>query len=236
MALPRRTPGAVPADAGLVHRLPLRVPVPAVRNVPATRGRAGRASASCPWAMPACRPSHSHRPTGPTPTQPPPPRVTFRRVVVSLWGPGRSLVLPFACCVGSLRFVGRCGRCSPPPQGSTRRTHTAPHPPQDPPGGAPSPVRAPWLRAGAGVEGPGGGLGPCDAPAKRCHSVARAVRCRCVMARAVRVPAPALPTCTEQHRRHAGVGGNWRAPGGGGGSIEPPPKERRVGGLGKGLS
>ena len=43
-----------------------------------------------------------------------PPRVAFRRVVVSLrlYGPGRSPVLPFACCVGSLRSVGRCGRCS----------------------------------------------------------------------------------------------------------------------------
>ena len=43
---------------------------------------------------------------------PPPPCVTFRRVVVSLRGPGQSPGLPFACCVGSLRSVGRCGRCS----------------------------------------------------------------------------------------------------------------------------
>ena len=46
------------------------------------------------------------------------PRVTFRRVVVSLRGPGQSPVRPFACCVGSLRSVGCCGRCScwcPPP-------------------------------------------------------------------------------------------------------------------------
>ena len=42
----------------------------------------------------------------------PPPCVTFRRVVVPLRGPGQSPVLPFACCVGSLRSVGRCGRCS----------------------------------------------------------------------------------------------------------------------------
>ena len=28
------------------------------------------------------------------------------------WGPGHSPVLPFACCVGSLLSVGRCGRCS----------------------------------------------------------------------------------------------------------------------------
>ena len=42
----------------------------------------------------------------------PPPRVTFRLVVVSLRGPGQSPVLPFACCVGSLRSGGRCGRCS----------------------------------------------------------------------------------------------------------------------------
>ena len=38
--------------------------------------------------------------------------VTFRRGVVSLRGPGQSPVLPFACGVGSLRSVGRCGRCS----------------------------------------------------------------------------------------------------------------------------
>ena len=46
--------------------------------------------------------------------QPPsiPPRVTFRRVVASLRGPGQSPVLPFACCVGSLLSAGRCGRCS----------------------------------------------------------------------------------------------------------------------------
>ena len=42
----------------------------------------------------------------------PPPRVTFRRVVAPLRGPGQSPGLPFACCVGSLRCVGRCGRCS----------------------------------------------------------------------------------------------------------------------------
>ena len=40
------------------------------------------------------------------------PCVTFRLFVVPLRGPGRSPVLPFACCVGSLRSVGRCGRCS----------------------------------------------------------------------------------------------------------------------------
>ena len=42
----------------------------------------------------------------------PSPRVTFRRVVAPLQGPGQSPVLPFACCVGSLRSVSRCGRCS----------------------------------------------------------------------------------------------------------------------------
>ena len=40
------------------------------------------------------------------------PRVTFRRVVAPLRGPGQSPILPFTCCVGSLRSVGRCGRCS----------------------------------------------------------------------------------------------------------------------------
>ena len=43
---------------------------------------------------------------------PSPPCVTFRRVVAPLWGPGQSPGLPFACCVGSLLSVGRCGRCS----------------------------------------------------------------------------------------------------------------------------
>ena len=42
-----------------------------------------------------------------------PPCVTFRPVAVSLRGPGRSPVLPFACCAGSLLSVGRCG-VSPP--------------------------------------------------------------------------------------------------------------------------
>ena len=46
------------------------------------------------------------------PEIPPPPCVTFRLVVVSLRGPGQSPVLPFACCVGALLSVGRCGRCS----------------------------------------------------------------------------------------------------------------------------
>ena len=41
-----------------------------------------------------------------------PPCVTFRRVAVSLRGPGQSPDLPFACCVGSLHFLSRCGRCS----------------------------------------------------------------------------------------------------------------------------
>ena len=40
------------------------------------------------------------------------PLVTFRLVVVSLRGPRQSPALPFACCVGSLLSVGRCGRCS----------------------------------------------------------------------------------------------------------------------------
>ena len=41
-----------------------------------------------------------------------PPCVTFRLVVAPLRGPGQSPVLPFACCVGSLLSVGRCGQCS----------------------------------------------------------------------------------------------------------------------------
>ena len=41
-----------------------------------------------------------------------PPCVTFRRVAVSLRGPGQSPVLPFACCARSLRSDGHCGLCS----------------------------------------------------------------------------------------------------------------------------
>ena len=48
----------------------------------------------------------------PDPTTPPPPCVTFRLVVAPLRGPGQSPGLPSACCIGSLRSVGRCGRCS----------------------------------------------------------------------------------------------------------------------------
>ena len=43
---------------------------------------------------------------------PPPALVPLRRVVAPLRGPGQSPVLPFACCVGSLLSVGRCGRFS----------------------------------------------------------------------------------------------------------------------------
>ena len=56
----------------------------------------------------------SEQKPGPQPSthRPPPPRATCRRVAVSLRGPGKSPVLPFACCVGSLRSAGRCDRCS----------------------------------------------------------------------------------------------------------------------------
>ena len=72
------------------------------------------------WAPPPDPPprphSTAHRVHYTIPHQPlwntPPPRVTFRRVAVPLRGPGQSPVRPFACCVGSLRSVGRCGRCS----------------------------------------------------------------------------------------------------------------------------
>ena len=65
----------------------------------------------------ACANRVTQRPKSPRTllgTLPPPlpPRVTFRLVVAPLRGPGQSPVLPFACCVGSLRSVGRCGRCS----------------------------------------------------------------------------------------------------------------------------
>ena len=56
--------------------------------------------------------SHSAGTAHGAPPQSAPPCVTFSRVVAPLRGPGQSPVLPFACCVGSLRSVGRCGRCS----------------------------------------------------------------------------------------------------------------------------
>ena len=63
-------------------------------------------------ASPSATPLHYGARNYPPPDAPPPPCVTFRRVVAPLRGPGQSPVLPFACCVGSLRSVGRCGRCS----------------------------------------------------------------------------------------------------------------------------
>ena len=38
--------------------------------------------------------------------------LTFRLVVVSLWGPGESPVVSFACCIGLLLSVSHCGWCS----------------------------------------------------------------------------------------------------------------------------
>ena len=61
-----------------------------------------------------------------------PPCVTFRRVVVPLRGPGQSPARPFACCVGSLRSVGRCGRCSGWCRFRVRRAQYRPAPPPPP--------------------------------------------------------------------------------------------------------
>ena len=71
------------------------------------KGREGQRMAIGQWAPPAADES-----TIPWLLAKPPPCVTFRLVVAPLRGPGRSPVLPFACCVGSLLSVGRCGRCS----------------------------------------------------------------------------------------------------------------------------
>ena len=65
----------------------------------------------CPGPCIQCMPN-GHSAGGQQEAHPPPPRVTCRPVFVSLRGPGQSPVLPFACCVGLLRSVGRCGRCS----------------------------------------------------------------------------------------------------------------------------
>ena len=81
---------------------------PDVPGVCTARTAARAPSFSCNDSPVAGAPS----PTAPSPRNPPPPRVTVRRVVAPLRGPGQSPGLPFACCVGSLRSVGRCGRCS----------------------------------------------------------------------------------------------------------------------------
>ena len=60
----------------------------------------GRIDVGCCWSTHFCVPD------------PLTPHVTFRWVFVPLRGPGQSPVRPFACCVGALRSVGRCGRCS----------------------------------------------------------------------------------------------------------------------------
>ena len=66
-----------------------------------------------PGFVDSCRQSIWARYHPPAPADAPlPPCVTFRQVSVSLRGPGQSPSLPFACCVGSLRSDGRCGRCS----------------------------------------------------------------------------------------------------------------------------
>ena len=98
----------------------------AVSALPSSAPRAGpvRNTRTPPSAsLPSCRPLS---PPPPRPTVvlrlvrgpasavlfAPPPCVTFRLVVAPLRGPGRSPILPFACCVGLLLSVGRCGRCS----------------------------------------------------------------------------------------------------------------------------
>ena len=65
------------------------------------------------------------------------PRVTFRRVVVPLRGPGQSPVLPSACCVGSVRSVGCCGGApagAPPPARAVVYVTDCPDPPPPPRG------------------------------------------------------------------------------------------------------
>ena len=48
--------------------------------------------------------------------RPGPPRVTFRRVVAPLRGPGQSPVLPFACCAGALLSAAPLLLPPPPPR------------------------------------------------------------------------------------------------------------------------
>ena len=61
-----------------------------------------RCLATAPWGVRRCALHHRHCPHPPgTDIVPPSPSVTFRLVVAPLRGPGRSPVLPFACCVRS---------------------------------------------------------------------------------------------------------------------------------------
>ena len=109
------------------------------------------------------------------------PCVTFRRVVVPARGPGQSPVLPFACCVGSLLSVSRCGRsscwCRPPPRttsleprpggrsrntpcggGADQHTHTHTHTHTEGSGGCTAPARGHGM---GGRHGTGRGGGRC---------------------------------------------------------------------------
>ena len=81
-------------------------------NAKTTRGSDTPTLAAAPQRYAGGRPRQAGTPGSAVQRHRAPPRVTFRRVAVSLRGPGQSPVLPFACCVGSLRSDGRCGRCS----------------------------------------------------------------------------------------------------------------------------
>ena len=75
------------------------------RGCPESLGRAQRKPLRIPFAVSTPRyppPAAAH-----APPYPPTPRVTFRRVALSLRGPS----CPFACCVRSMRSDDRCGRC-----------------------------------------------------------------------------------------------------------------------------
>ena len=114
-------PSPQPCDGPLVARFP------SARSTPVPFTLRGSGAAHGPPAAPALRREQASVLTRPRGVHlhfavhfggclatgtPPTPRVTFRWVADSLRGPGQSPVLPFACCVGSLSSVGRCGRCS----------------------------------------------------------------------------------------------------------------------------
>ena len=98
-------------EPGTVCRGEREFPDPETGAQPSRLGLDGQHArrSLAPFPEKTCRPAGTRWPLA---AGQPTPCVTFRLVVAPLRGPGRSPVLPFACCVGSLLSVGRCGRCS----------------------------------------------------------------------------------------------------------------------------
>ena len=110
---PDRQPPITPAHASLVGVASrLGVPLEYLHWCTRSEGRDGGTSPQRTVHSSGRMPKWHHSPSTSACPVCHAPCVTFRLVVAPLRGPGRSPVLPFACCVGSLLSVGRCGRCS----------------------------------------------------------------------------------------------------------------------------